>query len=351
MSARADASSPLALDSEGMWRATLGFPEQLRAAVRAASACGPLPDGPAISNIVVLGMGGSGIAGDLLAAIAGPELVVPVTVVKSYEAPAFVGPDTLVFAVSFSGETEETLSAAGQALDAGANVVAVAGGGRLAELVGGAGGTVIPVPGDIPQPRAALAAMGAPPLIVLERLGFLAGAAQRLGAAAEQLERRRDELLVAQSEAAEVARRLERTFPLVHGSPGTVAVAAQRWKTQMNENAKTPAFWASQPELCHNEVAGWGLDGDVTRQVLTLVSLRHRAEHPQVAKRSALVAELMLEVVADVIEVWARGEDDLARFFDLALVGDVVSLLVADRQGVDPGPVPVLGEIKQRLAR
>ena len=336
------------LDSEGMWEATFSLPEQLTRAVAEARA-GPAPEPAAISNVVALGMGGSGIVGDLLSAVCAPELAMPVTVVKSYEAPAFVGPDTLVFAVSFSGDTEETLTAAAQALEAGASVVAVTAGGVLADLVGQGGGTVVGVPGDIPEPRAALGAMAAPPLVLLDRLGLLPGAAARLEAAAGQLGRRRDELAAARNEAAEVAQRLERTCTLVHGSPGAAAVAAQRWKTQMNENAKSPAFWAVQPELCHNEAAGWGLGGDVTRQVFTLVSLRHRGEHPQVAKRCALVAEILLEVVSDVVEVWARGEDEIARFFDLALVGDVVSLLVAGREGVDPGPVPILGEIKESV--
>ena len=118
----------------------------------------------------------------------------------------------------------------------------------------------------------------------------------------------------------------------------------------MQENAKTPAFASLQPELCHNEVAGWGQDGDVTRQVLTLVTLRHDGEHPEIARRFELVAEIMEEVVGDVVVVRTEATDDIARFFDLALFGDLVSLHLAGREGVDPGPVPVLGEIKQRLA-
>lgn len=345
MSAR---PSPLGVDSQDMWAATLALPEQVGTAVATAQAVGPLPEGP-ISNVVVLGMGDSGIAGDVLAAVAAPELAVPVSVVKSHRAPAFVGPDTLVFAVSCSGNTGETLAASRQALDAGARLVAVAGGGQLAALGREAGAPVVPVSDDVPQPRAALGAMVVPPLVVLGRLGLLAGIEHRMAAAATQLARRRDRLAAPGSPAEEVARRIGGTFPLVHGPPGPVGVAAQRWKTQVNENAKAPAFWSVEPELCHNEVAGWGVAGDVTRQVLTLVSLRHPGEHPQVARRCALVADLLLEVMADVVEVWAEGDDPLTHFFDLALVGDVVSLLLAGRQGVDPGPVPVLAEIEEQV--
>jgi glucose/mannose-6-phosphate isomerase len=128
-------------------------------------------------------------------------------------------------------------------------------------------------------------------------------------------------------------------------------VAALRWKTQVNENAKSPAFFAVQPELCHNEVAGWGEHGDITRQVLTLVTLRHDAEDPRVAARFDLVGELLLEVVADMVEVRAEGDGALAQFFDLVLMGDFVSLHLAGHEGVDPGPVPALAGIKSRLAR
>jgi glucose/mannose-6-phosphate isomerase len=133
------------------------------------------------------------------------------------------------------------------------------------------------VPLDIPQPRAALGALAIPPLIVLEEIGLFRGASHWVHQATEQLKRRRDALAVAgdTSAAAEVARRIGRTIALVHGGGAVGSTAAQRWKTQINENAKAPAFWATQPELCHNEVCGWGQHGDVTRQVLTAVALRH----------------------------------------------------------------------------
>jgi glucose/mannose-6-phosphate isomerase len=156
------------------------------------------------------------------------------------------------------------------------------------------------------------------------------------------LRRRRDALVAARSPAEEVARRIGRTMPLVYGSVGTSAVAAQRRKTQINANAKTPAFAAVQPELSHNEVAGWGQHGDVTRQVLSLVTLRHAAEGPLVARRVAFVNQVIDEVMADVIPVWTEGEDDLARLFDLSLFGDFVSLHLAGREGTDPGPVPAV---------
>jgi glucose/mannose-6-phosphate isomerase len=339
------------LDSLGMFEATSGLPEQVAMAVGASHGLDGLPDKAYVENVVVLGMGGSGIAGDVLVAVAGPFLPVPVTVVKSYDLPDFVGAGSLVFAVSFSGETEETVEAAGEAADAGASLVAVTNGGELASLAEEWGAPVVPVPSDIPAPRAALGAMAIPPLIVLEDIGLFPGASQWVALAVDQLKRRRDELVRGANVAEDVAHRIGRTIPLVHAAQNLGAAAGLRWKAQINENAKSPAFTAVYPELCHNEIAGWGQHGDVTRQVMTLVNLRHDAEHPQVVRRFDLVAEVLREVVADIVEVRASGEGDLAQLLDLVLVGDFVSLHLASKEGIDPGPVPVLDQLKERLRR
>ncbi len=143
---------------------------------------------------------------------------------------------------------------------------------------------------------------------------------------------------------AELARRLGRTIPLVYGSAGTAAVAAHWWKAQVNLNAKAPAFAATLPDVIHDELAGWGQGGDVTRQTMSLVLLRHAGEAPRTAGQFDAVRAATDEVMADVFEVRAEGNDDLARFFDLTLVGSLVSLHLAAAEGVDPGPVPAVDE-------
>ena len=341
--------SPLTLDTLDMWGATAGLPEQVAAAVSAARGISGLPGHDQVENVVVLGMGGSGIAGDVLVATAAPFMPVPVTVVKGYVPPDFVGTGSLVFAMSFSGDTEETLEAAAGAYEAGASLVVVAGGGALVELAGEWDVPVVPVPADIPQPRAALGAMAIPPLVLLEEIGLFPGASQWVDQAVDQLTVRRDELVRPGSMAEDVARRIGRTIPLIHSSGDLGGAAALRWKAQVNENAKCPAFYNVYPELCHNEVAGWGQHGDATRQLITLVNLRHDAEHPQVSRRFDLVVDVLTEVMAEVVEVRAAGEGDLAQLLDLALIGDFVSLHLAGHEGIDPGPIPVLDEIKQQL--
>jgi glucose/mannose-6-phosphate isomerase len=340
------------LDTLGMFALAEGLPEQVETAVRASRGLDGLPDLTEIEQVVVLGMGGSGMAGDVLSAAASPVLPVPVSVVKSYECPAFVGEGTLVFAISASGNTEETIQAASDAAVAGARMVVVTGGGELAHLATSWGAPMIAVPTDIPQPRAAIGAMAMPPIVVLEEIGLFRGASYWIEAAIDQLKRRRDALAGAgaTSTAADVARRIGATIPLIQGGGAVGATAAGRWRTQINQKAKAPAFASAQPELCHNEVCGWGQHSTLTRGSITAVALRHDGEHPQVSRRFELVSDILGGDVADRIEVRAEGDGDLAQLLDLVLFGDYVSLWMAAEAGVDPGPVDVLVELKQRLS-
>ena len=337
------------VDSLDMFGLARAFPEQVAASVDALPSVAGLPPADEIDNVVVLGMGGSGIAGDVVTAIGGPFVPVPMLVSKGYAPPSFVGPGTLCFAVSFSGDTEETIEAAQAAAAAGARMVVVTVGGRLGELAPAWQAPHIPMPADIPQPRAGLGALAVPMLLVLEQVGLFPGAASWVDAAVARLRTRRD-ALVTGDVAPRIARTIGRTMPLIYGAGPLGGVAAQRWKAQVNENAKAPAFAATVPELCHNEICGWGQHGDMTRQVFTLVELRHDEEHPQELRRFELVREVMAEVVHDVVEVRAAGEGPLAQLFDLTLVGDFVSLHMAAQEGIDPGPVPVLEDMKRVLA-
>lgn len=340
----------LSPDSEDLLAAVAGLGDQLSATMAALQ---PLPPdlGAGTTAVVVAGMGGSAVAGEVLQAVAASRSALPVVLVNSASAPRLLGPTTLVFAVSFSGATEETLAVAHAALSAGAPVVAMTAGGALGAMVSaGAGVVVKPPPGpQVSQPRAAAGAVAARLLLVCEQLGFIDGVTADLGAACGQLEIRSRELASGGGIAAEVARQIGRTVPVFHGASGLGAVAARRWKTQVNENAKAPAYFGVQPEVCHNEVCGFGQHGDVTRQVLTLVNLYVGSEDVNLARRFELFAELTSEALARVVEVEAAGASELARFFDLVMIGDFVSLHLAAREGIDPGPVPTLVELKERL--
>jgi glucose/mannose-6-phosphate isomerase len=309
-----------------------------------------LPDHDDIANIVVLGMGGSGVSGDLIAAVGQQFMPVPVVVCKGYDAPSFIDESTLVVAVSFSGGTEETITAVQEARLAGARVLAVTQGGELGELAEGWKAPILPVPDSIPMPRAGLGAVAIPPLIAFERMGLFPGAGEWVAEAVSQLRTRRDQLAKPGNPAEVLARHLGRTIPLVYGAGAIGGVAARRWKTQINENAKTQSFANEVPELCHNEICQWGQNGDLTRQAMSVVLLRHDDEHPQEARRFDLIEEIMDEVVAGIHTVRAEGEGILAQLFDLVLFGDMVSLHLAAQEGIDPGPIPVLMDLKAALA-
>jgi glucose/mannose-6-phosphate isomerase len=341
------------LDSVGMFDLAAALPDQVAAAAQLdplRDLGGRLPGHDDVEHVVVLGMGGSGIGGDVARAVAGPFLPVPIVVAKGYEAPSFVSEGTLCFAVSWSGGTEETVEAAEAAAAAGARMVVLSRGGRLAELAEAWDAPHVVLP-DLPMPRAGIGAGTVPILLVLEAVGLFPGARQYVTDAVDQLARRRDELIVDGSSAHRLAATIGRTFPLAYGGEALGEVAAYRFKCQVNENAKAPAFWGTLPELCHNEICGWGQHGDVTRQILTAVRFRHDFEHPQVARRFELVHPLVDEVVHDVVDVRAAGEGALAQLFDLVIQGDFTSLHLAAQAGVDPGPIPVLEDLKAALAQ
>jgi glucose/mannose-6-phosphate isomerase len=319
------------------------------AAIRADA----LPGGDDVRNIVVLGMGGSGISGDVVAAAFNDELPVPLAVLKQMRTPAYVGPHTLAFAMSYSGGTEETLSMARSAVERGARLVAVSCGGQLETLARESHGLHVACPAGF-MPRAAIGALVAPLCAVLYRIGLAPGAHALLLRAQEQLARRRDacrpSVEGAANPARELARRIGRTIPIVYGGGAIGAVAAYRWKCDVNENAKAPAFWHAYPELDHNEICGWGQHGDVTRQLFTLVELRHGFEHARLGPRFDATRELIDECVHQVLTVEAEGEGRLAQLLDLVYLGDWVSCYLALENDVDPGPIDAIVALKDRLA-
>lgn len=346
----------MSVDSLGVLEALRCWPEQLAAAHESASravaqACLPAPGD--FDHVVFCGMGGSGIVGDIVVAVGTATLPIPIVVLKQYRTPAFVGPRTLVFAVSHSGDTEETVVMARGALEAGARLVTISSGGALEALGREHGLLHLSCADDVPAPRFALGAMLAPALVLLSRMGMLPEAHAGLVKAQEQLARRRDEcgpeVEGPRNPARELARRIDRTIPLVYGMGGLGAVAAMRWKQSLNETAKVPAFWNQYPELDHNEICGWGQHGDVTRQLFTLVELSHGLEHPRLRARAEATRALVEEVVVQILEVDAAGEGRIAQLLDLIYVGDWTSTYLALDNDVDPGPIDAITQLKAAL--
>jgi glucose/mannose-6-phosphate isomerase len=342
------------LDSLGFLGTLERLPEQLTTAHAEAGKIdlSGLPRPSDIDNVVVMGMGGSGIVGDVLLSVGTATLPVPIVVLKYFRTPAFVGPRTLAFAVSYSGDTEETLEMAEGAREAGARLVTISAGGELSRMAQRRALLHISCPSGL-MPRAAIGALVAPVFVLLFRMGMLPEAHAGLVKAQEQLARRRDQCKPAvtgpANPARELARQIGRTIPIIYGAGGLGRVAAYRWKCSMNENAKAPAFWNFYPELDHNELSGWGQHGDVTRQVFTLIDLRHGLEHPRLDQRVAITRDLVEETVAQVLTVDAEGEGRLAQLLDLMYLGDWTSAYVALENDVDPGPIDAIRQLKAKL--
>jgi glucose/mannose-6-phosphate isomerase len=346
-----DAAALAAADPGRMLDAVEAAPALWAAGVRAARAV-DLGRPPTARAVVVAGMGGSGVAGDVAAAAAAERGRVPVTAVKGYRLPAWAGPGTPVVCCSYSGDTEEALACFEEACRRGAPVVAVATGGRLGALADERGvPRVAPPPGL--APRAAFPFLAATVLVVLERLGALPDLVDELAAAEEALARQAGAagraVPAARNPAKRLAADLAGCLPVVWGQEGPLAVAAARWKAQLNENAKVPAAWGVLPELDHNEVVGLEAGRDLLER-LAVVVLRAREEDPRLARRVEATVRLAAGRVGRVLEAWAEGRTPLARLCAAVLLGDLVSVYLAVLRGVDPTPVRAIERLKAELA-
>lgn len=334
------------LDTKDMLGAALSLPEQLEAA---RLVVGDVAIGSAPTSVVVVGTGAGALAGDIVAATV-VDSPVPIIVSRSGECAGFVGPSVLVVAVSSSGNSGDTLEVAREAAARGATVVAVCAGGALAAFAHDIGAPVVEVAPTVAASRSAVGSLATAVLVLLGQLGLTSAVDEHVDSAVAQLRRRRGQVGSDTDPVPGIARRVGRTFPIIYGAGPLGAVGASRWKTQFNENPKVPAFANWVPELARNEVSGWAQHGDVTRQVFTLVLVRHSFESAKDAVRIGAVSELCDEVVAGVIEVEAAGATRFAQLMDLVLMADLVTLRCAANEGVDPGPVPAVDEVERRVA-
>jgi glucose/mannose-6-phosphate isomerase len=318
----------------------LAIPDHLRDALwRVESA--RLEPGEA-AGLMVCGMGGSAIGGDLAAAALGDRCTRPLLTVRGYELPPWATPDWAILCSSYSGDTEEAIACFAAAEALGARRIAVSTGGELAELARAASVPVIGLPGAL-APRAAVAYM----FVAAAEIAALAAVAPRIhieiDAAAAHLEAGREEL---RQRAAAIAAKLEGTVAVVYGADLTVA-AARRWKAQANENSKLPAFFSELPEADHNELAGWAGAKDGAR--LAAVFLEDSDQHPRERRRLELTAEVVADAGAEVVRVESVGETRTARLLWTVMLGDLVSVELALARGVDPTEVEVIERFKRQL--
>lgn len=336
-----------ALDREGMLGDVLDQHAQIGDALwRAESAAIPRRD--LSGGLVIAGMGGSAVGGDLAAAALHGRATRPISTVRGYELDPWVGPDTLVLCASYSGDTEETLACFEAAGAAGAPRAVVTTGGELGAIAREAGVAVMGVPGAF-QPRAAVVYMTVAALECATACGAGPSLRDELEAAAGLLRELGEEWgpdAPPESEAKALAAALAGTAPIVYGAGPTAAVA-RRWKTQINENGSMPAFASELPEADHNEVCGFDSRASAAR--FAAVFLDDSNLDQRLRRRIALTAELIEPDAAAVHRVEARGQTPVERVVSLVLLGDLVSVYLAVLAGLDPTPVPVIEDLKNRL--
>jgi glucose/mannose-6-phosphate isomerase len=302
-------------------------------------------------------LGGSAIGGSMLQATYAPVLVCPVAVVRDYHLPGYVGPQTLVIASSNSGNTEETLACYDQARKMRTPLLAATTGGKLEVKARADGVPVIKFPGGL-QPRAALGYAFIPLVVAAARLALLPKILiDEIDEAAAVLRGVRNannpDLPTASNTAKQLAAAWVGRIPVIYGSQGERGVAAYRWKTQINENAKAYAIANVLPELNHNETVGWsgGHGQGEPEKNLSVVFLRDDREPAHIAKRVELTSDIIHQHAARIDQIWATGESALARMLSLVYVGDFASCYLALAYGEDPTPVKVIDRLKAELAK
>jgi glucose/mannose-6-phosphate isomerase len=336
-----------AVDPDGMLGDVLAMPLQLGDALWRAQSAGVQPvDSPA--GLLVCGMGGSAIGGDIALAALGDRATRPISVVRGYAIEPWTPPEALVLCSSYSGETEEVLACFEAAGAAGARRAVLTTGGRLAEAARAEGVPVIGVPSGM-QPRAALL-YG---VVGTLECAALCEAAPSLHAeidmATALLERLVEEWGPHAPEDAlpkRLASELQGTVPVIHGAGPTAAVA-RRWHTQLNENAKAAAFCSELPEAAHNEICGW--ERGRRTAPLAAIFLEDPDQHPRIGRRIELMSREVERAGATAVRVQARGDSRLERVLSHVLLGDLVSVYLAVLDGVDPTPVEAIERLKSGL--
>ena len=309
-------------------------------------------DYPKPNTIVVAGMGGSGIGGELLKDWARDRITVPIEVCKEYSLPAYAHKNTLVFVVSYSGETEETLSVFRDAVRRKCMIICISSGGKLDEFAEKLSLPHLLVPSGM-APRATLPYLLMPLIMALEKIGLVSGVDDEISKITRVLEQisteNSPEKPLSSNFSKKLAADIKGTVPAVYGF-GFYRTVAQRLKTQFNENSKNPAKWESFPELDHNEIVGWEAAGEFAK-CFSAIFIRDAEEPNEIHQRIEVTKGLMNRHVGKLLEVYSRGESRLAKMTSVICTGDFTSVYLAILRRIDPTPVNTITVLKQKLEK
>lgn len=322
----------------------LGLPEQIAEAEFSARRA-RLGRRRKYTNVVVAGMGGSAISGDIARNLLADTNPVPVLVCRRYDVPALVTDKTLFVGISYSGNTEETLSAIRHARKRGCDMVFITTGGRLGQMAKRIAVPLVRVPAGL-QPRAALGYLCTSLLVVLERLGICKPLGSALNEAVTLMVGRREAWL---RQAGATARKLDGNLPMVYATSPLLEAVLDRWRCELNENAEVMCHTSMLSEHNHNEVVGMGQPGWLARRSV-IVALHDSSSPEQNRARLAHVLDITRGAYREAIHVESEGRSPLARMFSLIMIGDLVSVELAALRGVDAMPVERIAELKRRMA-
>ncbi len=340
-------------DPSGMGDRIEGFAAQLRAGASLAGPAVTRLDPQCPRRVVLFGMGGSAIAGDMVRSLADRESAVPFHVVRHYETPAWLTPEDFLIFSSYSGETEETLAAYRAARHLGARSCVVSTGGALTRMARADDVAVALIPPGHP-PRAALGYSFSTLVHLVSHIGLIADGSARIEAAAQEVEEVASvcgrTVIESRNPAKRLAIRLVGRAVIIHANERTLGPLCGRWKGQINENAKHLAWAAPLPEMTHNEVDGYVHPAVQVRR-MAAVLLRDPSDHPRVNARLRWVGSYLTKKGVRVETVEARGDDAMTRLMTCAAMGDFVSYYLALAHGTDPSLLPGVTSLKKALAR
>ncbi len=343
------------LDKANMLNIILGLPDQCASAVNIAD-CFKAPPGYSAKNfdkVLFAGVGGSAIGADIIKSYLTASMDRPIIVNRNYDIPAFVDKKTFVFVSSYSGNTEETLSAYRQIKLTGAKIVVITSGGKLGSLAQQDKIPSILIPGGLP-PREALGYMSIVPLVGLSAAGFIKRQDRQLREVVKLLTELREAVLpvdvpISRNIAKQIAAAVFGRFLIVYGPEDYLGGAVTRWRQEFEENSKIVCSSAVLPEMNHNEITGWEDPVRICKDT-AIILLRDKGEHPRVSRRIDISRELIGKITPHIIQVHSKGEGLLARMFYLIYIGTFASFYLAILNQIDPTPVDNVTYLKNKLS-
>jgi glucose/mannose-6-phosphate isomerase len=342
----------LSLDKANMLDGLARFPEQIKESLSIADATERF-NFLKVDNVIITGMGASAISGDILTSLFRDKLDVPLVVNREYDLPKWVNKDTLMICISYSGNTEETLSAFKIAYQKKCKIICISTGGKLQEFAEKRQVPFVKIPAGM-QPRAATAYFLFPSIIFLKKIGLLkttvdADIQETIAVTEDLLATINKTVPEEQNPAKQIATQLFSTIPQIYGW-GIYAPIAVRWRHQLNENSKIIARTDIIPECNHNDIVGWSSNPEVTKQFSCILMRDHDEESIDMTTRLNFMRDLFSNTAGKIIELSPKGKSQLAKMMYLMCLGDFTSCYLAILRGVDPSPIDIITELKKRLA-